>query len=464
MENTNLSNLSRSFSEPSPVYTKMLPRLQRMMDVYGGNETMREANEKYLPKLNVDSLESYYARLNALAIENSVRDAVEGYVGRIFSKPATLGKDWEAHASAKQWWEDIDRKGNNGNSFFRRVVAMGIRDGISWVFVDMPLNDAQTLYEERKAGIRPYCTFYSAADVIFVLADDQGRIIDFRVKEDVSSVDEVGRMNTDTRYRRYTPGLCQVYKEDGTMLAEMQMSFSPERGVPVVPYITDPEPGADFYVKPPLMDMADLQIRLWQSTGEQQNCLRIARCPFLFGTGLHIGKEKVTIGAETLFHSDNADASLQWVEISGGSLSAGDKDIENIQKAIEAEGLKPLISSVGNRTATEVSTGEARATSPLRKMAADAQDMIENVLRFMDIWVNGENNNTDGWSISLNSNFDIALAESATLAELRFAVTNHMITKQTYLAELKRRDIVSEDVDINVELEALAAAGHGEDI
>lgn len=458
------TNLSKSYSEPSPVYAKMSPRLQRMKDVYGGNETMREAGEVYLRMLTVDTAESYRARLNALAIENSVRDAVEGYVGRIFSKPTTLGKDWEAHAEAKKWWEDIDRKGNNGDSFFRRVVSMGIRDGISWVFVDMPLNNAQTLYEERQSGIRPYCTFYSATDVIFVLADDQGRITDFRVKEEVTSVDGNGRMDTETRYRRYTPGLCQVYQEDGTMLAEITMSFSPERGVSVVPYITDPEPGADFYVKPPLMDMADLQIRLWQSTGEQQNCLSIARCPFLFGTGLQIGKEKVEIGAEILFHSEQTDASLRWVEISGGSLSAGDKDIENIQKAIEAEGLKPLISSSGNRTATEVSTDEARAISPLRKMADDAKDMIENVLRFMDIWVNGETSNTDGWSITLNSNFDIALAESATLAELRFAVTNQMITKQTYLAELKRRDIVSDDVDINAELEALAAAGHGEDI
>lgn len=142
---------------------------------------MRLKGTKYLPKAQFESETDYEMRLKTLAIKNYLKDAITGYVGRIFSKETTLGDDVNEEACA--WWEDIDLRGNKGDVFFKRVVAAGIRDGIAWVLVDMPVSNAITLADERQADVRPYARLYQKIEAIFVQPDDRGRVIDFRVRE-----------------------------------------------------------------------------------------------------------------------------------------------------------------------------------------------------------------------------------------------------------------------------------------
>lgn len=446
------------YAQPSIVYLNMQETLLRMRDVYGGNKTLREAGTKYLPMFLEEENKEYRARIKTLTIPNYLKEAIGGYVGRIFAKPTTPGDDFDD--DMKVWWEDLDRIGSKADVFFRNVVTAGIRDGICWVLVDMPRSTATNLREEREQNIRPYCRKYDALDVLFVEADEMGRIVDFRVRESrYQTVDYVQREVKIVR--RYTPGKCEIYNESTGEVQEFQISFPAERGVPVVPYIAASDVGTGYYVESPMLDLADLSIRLWNSQAEQDNCLHIARCPILFARGWRPTTENQNIVVTSMhaYCSDEANASLQWVEHSGSALNTGKDDIETLKREIQAVGLKPLLNTDGgSRTATEVESDEARATSPLRNMADNAQDMIENVLKYMAIWSGKE----DGPSIALNSNFELAAYDANAITTLISMKGEGLVTKQTILKEAQRRGLISDDVDIVRELEAANAEDHAE--
>ena len=445
----------KAYTETSQVYKEELPLTEKMLDVWGGSETLRAGTTKYLPKTRFETDEDYLMRLRTLAIKNYLKDAITGYVGRIFSKETTFGDD--VSAEARTWWENIDRQGNKGDVFFKRVVTAGIRDGISWVLIDMPVSAAQTLAEERASGVRPYCRLYQKIDVIFVQTDEMGRVVDFRAKETDYETRGMEQVMVE-RVRRFTPGLCEVYNiTDDVMEMQAPISFPASEGAPVVPYITDPDPKAGLYTESPMKDMADLIIRLWRSQGEQDNSLSAARCPMLFGVNLDL--KNLVISARSVITSDNQGADLRWVESSGSALQAGENDITTLKAEIEAESLKPLQQADNTRTRYEAKSDDAKTTSPIKNMADAAQDMIENVLRFMALW-NGE---TDGGSVTLNSNFDLVDFDASETTLLYNMRTRGDITRSTFLKEMKRRGVLSDDLDIDAEIEAASAEGHGEE-
>lgn len=443
------------YTTPSLIYREELRLTEKMLDVWGGSSTLRQKGTKYLPKTQFESETDYAMRLKTLAIKNYLKDAITGYVGRIFSKETTLGDDVSEEARA--WWEDIDLRGDKGDVFFKRVVAAGIRDGIAWVLVDMPVSNAITLADERQADVRPYVRLYQKIEAIFVQTDDRGRVVDFRVQETEYRTENMEQKRIE-KIRRFTPGRCEVYNvTDDYFESAVDISFPAEFGVPVVPYITDPDPKAGFYTESPLKDMADLIIRLWRSQGEQDNSLSVARCPMLFGRGIDV--EKFVVSPRSAILTDDPNAALQWVESSGSALSAGMEDINNLQSAIEQESLKPLKQVDNTRTRYEAKSDDAKTTSPIKNMADAAQDMIENVLKYMALWV-GE---SDGGSVTLNSNFDLidfGASEASMLMNLRTAGN---ITRSTLLKEMKRRGVLSDDLDIEAELEAVSAEGHGDE-
>jgi len=458
----NLS-ITKDIQTPSKAHTKKLPYLEKIAAVYGGNETMRAKGQEYCPRFLAENYLSYVNRLKTLTIPNYLEASIEGYVGRIFAKPTTLGKDWSEEALG--WWEDMDRLGNKGDVFFRRVAADGIRDGFSWVFIDMPQSNAVTLADEKALGLRPFCKLYNDIDVIYVRQDDFGRIVDFRVKETVTEPD--GLMDKETKQiRRLTPGLCQIYNLDDEYMTETAMSYPAELGVPVVPYITSTRVDRDFYGKPPLDNMADLCIRLWKSRAEQDNCLSVTRTAMLFAKGwkMPLDQDKtkgksilVTNGA--VYTTPEIEASLEWIEASGNGLEAGQKDIDSLVAAIEAEGLKAY-SKTTQRTKYETQSDDARGSSGITSMADAAQDMIENVLRVMMRW-NEVSAKVDGGSVTLNSNFDIISLDSVSMGALANMLATGTITRASYLKEMKRRGILSDDLDVEKELEALDAEDHG---
>lgn len=444
----------------SSVQTAKHARQQRIRAVYGGNETMRAGGQVYLPKFNRELPEVYRNRLQAAHMNNHLAPAIDGYIGRIFAKPIVLAKDNDADAVAL--WENIDLRGNNGDVFFQNVTRAGILDGIAWVVVDYPKNTAATLLEERKNNIRPYCRCYEDVNVLFVEADDLGRITEFRAKEYVYVRQGDGysqQMKTYIRRLYIDPESGNVHYQlhfDDNIVEEGEMSYPAGYGLPVVAYVTSRQQLDTFgSITPPLMDVADQCIRLWQSISEQDNCLTLARCPFLFAAGwTPKDDDGIPVAPNVAYWSDSENADIHWVEHSGAALGAGLNDINKLEADIASMLLKPLQNDK-ERTAYESKSDDTRASSPIKRWAAGAKDMMENVLAVIAHW----NNKEDGGSVELISNLEYQESNNAELTVLMNLYTAGAMPLKSLLAEYKRRGVLADDYDIDASVAASEAEG-----
>ena len=99
----------------------------------------------------------------------------------VFRKEPKLGKDVpkiirgreeaEGQSKLEGWAENIDLAGTHWTVFAKEVFADALRDGHSFIYVDMPpkLPDAATLADEREAGRRPYWVSDKASRFIAML-------------------------------------------------------------------------------------------------------------------------------------------------------------------------------------------------------------------------------------------------------------------------------------------------------
>lgn len=446
----------------SSVQSQKHVKQKRIRDVYGGNDTMRDGGRSYLPQFAQEQNEAYEKRRSSAHMNNHLAPAIDGYVGRIFAKPVVLdSKDNETEAL--KIWEDIDLRGNNGDVFFQSVVRSAILDGIAWVIVDYPKNTASNLREERQRGIRPYCRYYEDMDVLFVESNDNGKITEFRAKEYVYERQDDGYSQEQKTYVRrlyiddQTGAVCYQLHLDDTVVEEGVMSYPSEYGLPIVPYITSRQQlNLLGDVTPPLLDAADQCIRLWQSVSEQDNCLTLARCPFLFASGWTPPDEKngIWVAPNLSYWSDSPDANIRWVEHSGAALEAGLADITKLEADISAMLLKPLQNDK-ERTAYESKSDDTRASSPLKRMATAAKDMMENVLKVIAHWSNQE----DGGSVELISNLEYQESNSAELTVLLNLYSAEALPLKTLLSEYKRRGVLADDFDIDASIVASEAEG-----
>ena len=112
--------ITEGADSPSLIYRSMQDNLEKMAAIYGGNESMRKEGERFCKRLEQETSASYKKRLNGLAIQNHLKTAITGFVGRIFAKPTLLGED--ASPRVHLWYEDIDRFGNKADVIWKKII------------------------------------------------------------------------------------------------------------------------------------------------------------------------------------------------------------------------------------------------------------------------------------------------------------------------------------------------------
>ena len=116
--------------------------------------------------------------------------------------------------------------------------------------------------------------------------------------------------------------------------------------------------------------------------------------------------------------------------------------------------LKPLQNDK-ERTAYESKSDDTRASSPIKRWAAGAKDMMENVLAVIAHW----NNKEDGGSVELISNLEYQESNNAELTALMNLYTAGAMPLKSLLAEYKRRGVLADDYDIDASVAASEAEG-----
>lgn len=449
---------TNNVAKPSALSLHGDARLQKIRTLRGGVEAMRNSGRTYLPKEEGESDSDYEDRLNRSWLFPGLDKAIEDVADRVFSREVQLGED--VPESIAELAENITSEGRNLNTFARDVFEDGVEAGISFILADGPRrNGDETRADEIAQNLRPYLTHIQAEDVLGWQTKQIGNktvVTQFRFFEYANEDDP-----NNPWEQEYIQQVRVLYRGEGSVSFEVYRKTQGDWAIhdsgiidlpeiPVVAFYTNRT--GFFQAKPMYEKLADLNIAHWQSASDQRNILHSARVPVLAIFGF---EGDVSIGPNRAFVTSRgpSDADIKYIEHTGKAIEAGRDDLKDLEARMESLGLELLLPKTGNPTATGRAIDTSKAQTPLAMMANSLKDALEKAIDYMGQFI-GLPPDSAG-SVSVNTDFGLSLLGGADLAFLLQAVNTGQISRETFIRECIRRNVLMDDIDPDEEAERI---------
>lgn len=431
----------------------------------GGTKAMRAAREAYLPKFPAEDQESYDYRVKTSTLYNALGRTLENMSAKPFAEAITYT---DIDPVAEEWLTDIDQCGNNLTVFGHSIFTEGLAKGMAHILVDVPPTidkEGRQLYPtkaaEDKAGVRPYLVHIKPSQIIDAVpmkGPDGAQVIgQVRFMECVEEPDGEFGTKSVQQIRVLEPGRWATYRKGSdtqkdTWLLDAQGITSIDF-VPMVTYYTK---RTGFMTStPPLIDLADLNIKHWQSSSDQDSILHTARVPILAITGLN-DDDIVEIGAKSFLRLP-LNAEAKFVEHSGAAIDAGRTSLEDLKDEMSSMGAELLKPNLVAATATQSNIEDGDSKCQLSRMVQGLEDTLDNALDMMHKWKKMEYTGSLDIFDDFSSDAVLATAAPFVIALIQL-VNNGLISKGDAFNEMQRYgilnpDLVWEDVQAKISLE-----------
>ena len=422
--------------------TEMHAQTKPIRALMGGTAAMRKAGKTYLPQWPQEEDAAYQNRLTTSTLLPVLRETVGQMVGRVFFR------DIDTERVAPELLPllgNIDLKNNALPVFCAAWFADALAYGAAYAVVDYPQTDGgnRTLADDKARGLRPYCVLVRNEDVLGFRSEERGGVevcTQFRYRQLINVSDgEFGDKTVEQinvlepgRIRRYLKGndSWELDSESVMTAGGALLDF-----VPVVEFT--PERSGFFAGRPPLLELAHLNIKHWQSQSDQDNITHYVRVPLLAYSG---GEDiqAVTAAAGNMI-ALGSEGSLQYVEHSGAAIQAGVAALEKLESDMQAAGAKLLTRTKLALTDSQARDEQGREVSLLRHYANLFEDSVARVLDIMARWSGIK----DGGTVEISGNIDADYNPAASLDVLLKMNTAGVLSNQTLFEEAKRRGLVS---------------------
>ena len=426
----------------------------------GGTLAMR-ATPALLPKYPAEGDEIYKERLRLSTLLPAYSETVGNMTSRVFAEPLQLGDD--VPEQVVELASNIDNANNDINAWSVDFFREGLSHGLCHAFVDhQKAEGVRTQADEKAAGVRPYVVMVKPEQVCGWRARD-GLLTQVRYREMIEESDGDFGTKCVEQIRVLEPGKWTTYrkpKEGGVWTIHDEGATN----LSVIPWVTFYTGRTAFMTaKPPLLELAHLNIKHWQSQSDQDNILHVIRVPILVRIGVQAqfdnqGKVvppefKVGTGALTDLP---INGDMKYVEHTGKAVDAGRQALLDLIAEMRMAGAKLLTpDKSATKTATQAEEEAAQDLSPLSRMANHFADCLAQLLQFMaDYRSLGE-----GGTVEMRGSFDVDYMPEVSLPTLVAMANAGMISKETLFTEMQRRGVISDEYDWADELEKIDSQG-----
>lgn len=450
----------------SIAYDTMAPRWWKMDTLLNGTEAMREAGEDMAPRHEHESVTNYDERIAGNVLFNMVDLTLRLWVGRPFANKIQYTEDFAKHLVPLM--DDVDLNGNNLDVYCRRWFRDGVSKAFSHTLVEFPriavpgiAEGVRTLADDDAMNIRPYFVLVQPEQVIFALAnrvDGREVLTHIRIQEEVISLDgweqvvteqirvlelDYVNMGTDETPDFQQKVRVDIYQQDEKKHWVIKESWWMD--IDFIPLVTFYADRTGFMVgRSPLDDLADLNIRHWQSMSDQISILTVARFPMLACSGGDDEEAKLVIGPKEWLYTPDSAARFYYVEHKGAAITAGKQDLDDLEKRMQSYGAEFTKERPDREAASARALDTSEATSPLQDVAFRFNDALNSALEIMSVWMRKEHEGKAGIPTEFTS------AEASELQTIYQTWIEGGLTTEEYLKELQRRGVLSEDnVDFN---------------
>lgn len=444
--------------QPSAAVCEMAKQWHVVDALMGGTPAMRAAGKTYLPQWPNEEDDSYEARLKVATLFPAYERTVSVMAGKPFAKALTLSDD--TPDQIRTWAEDIDLQGVNLHTFASEMFYQGIGWGYGGILVDAPKPTRKvsgrpsTRKEQQEQGVRPYWSRIRHDQILgwrttkgsgpkkltmlrIIEADteddgDYGELAIFRIRVLRPGSYELWEARAD---RRAKGGTSYKEVESGTTGVN-EITFAPVYGVKT----------GFMTARPPMQNLAYLNVEHWQSKSDQQNILHFARVPILFGRQL--GDSSIVIGAATAVKGDFEKSDLKFVEHTGASIGAGRQSMLDLEEEMIQSGAELLVKKPGQRSATESANDAEANKSDLQRHGESFEDTLDLSLYFTALY----SSQKKGGKATLFKDYGAANLTEASGQLVNDMQSRGLIRRVTAVKEQQRRGILSADIDAETEV------------
>lgn len=444
--------MSNDPSQTIPAVDAMRKDWAIVSPLLGGTSAMRAAGQSLLPKYPAEEDDTYKERLRLSTLLPAYAETVNNMTSRVFADPLQLGDDVPDRLA--ELCDDIDLAGNDLNSWSVDLFRTALSHGLCHVLVEYPRAEGlRTRADEIAAGVRPYAVIIKPEQVLGWRVEG-GKLAQFRYMESVEEADGEFGVKSVAQVRVLEPGVWRTYRkpDNGGAWAQNDEGTTSLAYVPLVTFYA----GRTGYMtaRPPLIELAHLNVKHWQSQSDQDNLLHVARVPLLFMfTDDDNFQLVISSGSATRMPKDG---NAKYVEHTGAAINAGREALQDLIDEMRMAGAKLLQKDKQQtKTATQANEEAAQELSPLARMANQFADALAQMLQVMaDYLALG-----DGGTVEMRGNFDQDWAPEVSVPQLLQMANSGKLSDETLFAEMQRRGIISDEYDWPDELERIQNQG-----
>lgn len=427
----------------------------------GGTTAMRLAGKSYLPQWPDEDPEGYAARLGTATLFPAYRRTVRVMASKPFAKEVAFSDETPPEMLA--WADDIDREGVSLNVFAQEMFEESFF-GLAGILVEAPraiqaAGRVPTQAEQKAAGVRPYWVRVKHDQILggkIRVVNGAKQLIQLRILETDTADDGEYGETVVVRVRVLTPGAWKLVTKQTNGAWSVNPGDEGATSLPYIPFVPLYGSRLGFMIgRPPLADLAHMNVEHWQSKSDQQTILHFARVPILFGKGF---SGDIVMGSSTVLTSEagGADVDLKWVEHTGSSVEAGAKSLTQLEDQMVQAGAELMVKKAsGSRTATEDQNDQEANKSDLQRQTEGFEDSL-NLAMYYTAQLGGL---PASGEVELFKDFGAANLSEASATLIKDMVAGQMISRETGIEEMKRRGELGPKVDAKTEAERIDAEG-----
>lgn len=438
-------------------------------DVMAGAAAVRKAGVRYLPMYTAEGTTDYTRRLQSAPWRPEFADAVRNVSAKPFEEDVAFVSD-DVHEGVKELCEDVDGQGNNMTQFASKLFQSAVAKGVSFLVVDFPNVDPESTLEENVAqGARPFWIRVDVTDVLALYSDwRDGREVftHFRYRETAKR--RVGFAEVVVhRIRVYDEGTWQVWeklpedkewrlaKDDRGQ--DMQGNYvrggnPDDTSVPVVPLFLG-ERLSVLKTKPPLLDLADMQIELYRCGSRKDEVLEFAGSPVLTANGMTKPRDGSSplVGPKAVLYAGTKDASWEYISPESSNIEQIRQDMNQLVDDMRRLGMQPLTPNSGTQSATGEAIDAATTNSTCKAWAGATKDVLEQALKLTCEWLKLP----DTVEVSVFTDWSVTPFAQAPLTALSSARSAGDLSQRTLWNGLRRFGVLPQDFDPEAEEDRL---------
>ena len=431
-------------NDPSLTWFNQEPHWLMIEDLAGGTYEIRMKHRRYLPQEPREQDDAYENRLARSTCPPYYQRLERMLAGMLTRKPVRLQDIGDVQ---REQLFDVDLQGNDLNVWTYEAARKMIRYGHVGVLVDVP----------QDGNGRPYWVTYTPREILGYrteLIDGKTTFTQIRLLEKIIEPEgEYGekevtqvRVLYQGRYeihRKNDNGKFIVVDEGETTLSEIPFSVAYANRLTLMES------------RPPLEDIAELNIKAYQVQSDLDNQLHISAVPLLGFFGFPQSSEEVTAGPNEAI-AFPAEGRAEYIEPTGRSFDSQFQRLEQLEKQINELGLAAVLGQkLSAETAEAKKIDRSQGDSTMMVVAQQMQDLIDNSLVFHAQLLN----TTEIGSSFVNRDFLSTRLEPKEIQSLLQLYTAGTITQKTLLDQLTQGEVLGDEFDVEEEIEATQMGG-----